>query len=81
MSLLYEGSKLIAEVDKPTYIYYFGDYDPSGLDIADKADEALRLHAPDVPISFIRGAVIPKQVEELGLPTTGVKKSDSRSKN
>jgi len=33
LSYLYEAAKAYERVEKPVYIYYMGDYDPSGVDI------------------------------------------------
>ncbi len=33
LSYLHGAAMQISYINKPTYIYYFGDYDPSGRDI------------------------------------------------
>ncbi len=38
---LYEAAKVISQVEKPVYIYYFGDHDPSGYFIEDSAFKRL----------------------------------------
>ena len=67
-------------IDKPTYIYCLGDYDPSGVDISRNIEKSLREFAPDAEIYFERIAVTPEQIENWGLPTRPTKKSDSRAK-
>jgi hypothetical protein len=65
---------------KPVYLYYFGDYDPSGVDISRHIEERLRALAPDAEIHFIRVAVNQDQIAEMNLPTRPTKPTDSRSK-
>lgn len=66
---------------KPTYIYYFGDHDPSGVDIPRKVERDLRAFAPEAEIHFERVAVTVEQIKEYDLPTRPTKKSDSRAKS
>lgn len=80
ISYLYEAAAAITGYEKPTYIYYFGDYDPSGLDISRNVESRLREFAPEAEICFDRVAVNPIQIECLNLPTRPTKKTDSRSK-
>jgi hypothetical protein len=80
LSYLYEASETITYQEKPTHLYYFGDYDPSGIDISRNVEVRLREFAPDAEIHFERVAVNPEQVQRLNLPTRPTKKSDSRSK-
>lgn len=81
VSYLYEAAETISEVDKPTYLYYFGDHDPSGCDITRAVERGIRELAPDAEIYFERVAVTKKQIRALHLPTRPTKKSDSRSRN
>jgi hypothetical protein len=81
VSYLYEAAEAIGYNGKPAHLYYFGDYDPSGLDISRNVEERLREFAPDAEIEFTRVAVTPDQVVSMGLPTRPTKKTDSRSKN
>ena len=80
LSYIYEAAEAIAARGKPTYIYYFGDHDPSGINIPIKVAEGLKEFAPEAEIHFQRVAVVPWQIEEWKLPTRPTKKSDSRSK-
>jgi hypothetical protein len=81
LTYLHEAAESIAYYDKPAHIYYFGDHDPSGLDIPRKVEAGLREFAPDAEISFERVAVTPEQIERWQLPTRPTKKTDSRSKS
>jgi hypothetical protein len=80
-SYLFEAAGAITEQDKPAYLYYFGDHDPSGVQIDRSIRAGLERLAPYAEIHFERVAVLPGQIAELGLPTRPTKKSDSRSKN
>ena len=79
LTYLYEAGEHLRWVGKPTSLYFFGDFDPSGLDITRSVEEGLRRFAPDVEIAFERVAVTQTQIEEWSLPTRPTKKSDTRS--
>jgi len=79
LSYLYEAAEYINELEKPAYLYYLGDLDPSGVDISRNVEERIREFAPDAEIHFERIAVNPWQVEKWNLPTRPTKKTDSRS--
>jgi hypothetical protein len=81
ITYLHSAAENIAEQDKPTFIYYFGDHDPSGVVVDRKIEQGLREFAPDAEIEFERVAVRPEQIVEWGLPTRPTKKTDSRSKS
>jgi hypothetical protein len=80
LSYLYEAAEAIAAKGKPAYLYYFGDYDPSGVDITRAVEAGIREFAPDAEIYFERVAVTEDQIEAWNLPTRPTKKTDSRSK-
>ena len=80
LSYLYEAAMTIAKQEKPAYIYYFGDHDPSGRDIPRKVEEDLRGFAPAADIIFTRVAVEPWQIDDWHLPTRPTKTTDSRAK-
>ena len=80
LSFLYSAAEAIAAQDKPCFLYYFGDHDPSGVDIPRKVEADLREFAPDAEIHFRRVAVLPIQIMAWKLPTRPTKKSDTRSK-
>ncbi|MDQ3522134.1 MAG: hypothetical protein M3434_07350, partial [Gemmatimonadota bacterium] len=81
VSYLHNAAVQIEAWGKPTLIYYFGDHDPSGVDISRNVEARLREFAPDTPIYFERVAVNRDQIERMGLITRPTKTSDSRSKN
>ena len=80
ITYLYEAAENIAECGKPAFLYYFGDNDPSGVDIDRFVQRELRSHAPDAEIHFERVAVTPEQIKRWDLPTRPTKSTDSRSK-
>lgn len=81
LSYLNNAAEAIDAEGKPAFLYYFGDHDPSGVDIPRKVEEDLRTFAPEADITFERVAVTPALIEDLGLPTRPTKKTDSRSKS
>ena len=81
ITFLHAAAEEIEERGKPTYIYYFGDADPSGLDITRAVESGLREFAPGAEIHFERVAVTAQQIIDMDLPTRPTKKTDSRSKN
>jgi hypothetical protein len=81
LSFLYEAAQSIAAENKPAFIYYFGDYDPSGVHIPHNVEQRLREFAPASEIHFKRVAVNPDQIRAWHLPTRPTKKTDTRSKN
>lgn len=80
LSYLHGAGEAIAAAGIETFIYYFGDRDPSGADIARHVAEGLDEFSGDTPINFEQVAVTEKQIIELDLPTRPTKKTDSRSK-
>jgi len=81
LTYLHSAAAEISEQGKPAYLYYFGDWDPSGLDISRKVESELRGFAPDAEIYFERVAVTEWQLRSLSLPTRPTKKTDSRSRS
>ena len=65
---------------KKSHIFYFGDYDPSGVDIFRNIVEQLKVFAPDADLEIERVAVTEAQIHDLSLPSRPTKRSDSRSK-
>ena len=81
LSFLHSAAMTIRAKKKPTYIYHFGDLDPSGVDAARDIEAKLRRYAPDAEIHFERPAVTREQVEQWNLPTRPTKMTDTRAKN
>lgn len=75
------AAEAIEAIDKPAFLYYFGDYDPSGVDISRNVEEQLRKLAPGAEIHFKRVAVNDWQIKAWNLPTRPTKTTDSRSRN
>lgn len=80
LSFLHSAGEEIRHQGKPTFLYYLGDHDPSGVHIPVKVEQEIRQFAPEADIHFKRIAVNKRQIEEFGLVTRPTKKSDSRSK-
>lgn len=80
LSFLYEVAEDIKAQARPTFIYHLGDFDPSGVDAANKIDRTLREFAPDAEIHFERLAVLPAQIDEWNLPARPTKQTDSRAR-
>jgi hypothetical protein len=78
ITFLFEAAQTIKAVGKPTHLYYFGDWDPSGVSGERHVEKKLRQYAPHAEIHFERVAVTPEQIVRFGLPTRPTKASDSR---
>jgi hypothetical protein len=81
LSFLHHAAEYINEVGRPTYIYHLGDFDPSGVNAAEKIEETLRQMAPAAEIHFLRLAVTEAQILVDNLPTRPTKRTDSRAKS
>ncbi len=65
---------------KPTVVLYFGDFDPSGIDIErDLAERLKKYDAGDFKV--IRIALTKDQIQQYDLPPMPVKRSDARSES
>lgn len=53
LSFLYTAAEVIAEQEKPVYLYYFGDHDPSGIDIPRKVEADLRKFVAELRYAHI----------------------------
>ncbi len=80
ISFLHSAAETIQAKRKPAFVYYLGDWDPSGLDITKNVERRLREFAPQAEIHFERIAVTKRQIEEWELPARPTKKSDSRAR-
>jgi hypothetical protein len=80
LSYLHSAAECIKNHGKPTFLYYFGDHDPSGVDIPRAVEAGLREMAPDADITFERIAVTVDQIDQYDLITRPTKKTDSRSR-
>ncbi len=78
LSFLHEAASAIASQGKPAHLYYFGDHDPSGVDISRVVETRIRGFTLRSPLHFERVAVIPDQIAQWSLPTRPTKAGDSR---
>ncbi len=81
ITFIYNSAQQIRAQGKPAHIYYFGDHDPSGLDISRKLEEGLRRYSKGFPITFERAGVTPEQIQRWNLPSRPTKSGDTRGKN
>jgi len=77
-SSLYEASERYKDIEKPTTVLYYGDFDPSGEDMVRSMKE--RLAELDARPTIIKCALTSEDVEKYKLPTDIPKASDTRSK-
>lgn len=79
-SALYEASKRFRRTKKDAYVFYFGDFDPSGEDIyRDLQDRMENLF--DVVPSFKKVSLTYDEIRIYNLPPAPAKKTDSRFRN
>ena len=64
--------------DKNIFILYFGDFDPTGLDIPRSAEENLE-ECFDISLNFERISLTEKEIDEFKLPPAPAKTTDSRT--
>jgi hypothetical protein len=70
-TFIYSAAEAINASKKKTWVYYFGDYDPSGVKISDSI--AAKLHRWTRLADFVRVAVTEFQIYDWGLPTRPTK--------
>lgn len=80
LSFLHSAAEHIDGLDVPVYICHLGDFDPSGVNAAEKIEETLGELAHNAEIHFERIAVRPWQIHRWKLPTRPTKATDSRAK-
>ena len=81
MTFAHNAAKHIERDGRPAFLYYFGDHDPSGLDIERSLKESLGRYAPEAEINLSRVAVTAEDIMELDLPGSIKKATDTRSRN
>jgi hypothetical protein len=79
ISFLHGAAETIASQGKPSYLYYFGDHDPSGVDITRSVKDGIREFAPDADVQVKRVAVTEDQIEQWNLPSRPTKTADARA--
>lgn len=75
-TILYQSAQAMINTQKPTYLFYFGDHDPSGRCISDDLEQHLRRFGAKVTVE--RMALNLDQISRYGLPTRPSKRTDSR---
>jgi len=75
-SFAYSSAEAIKRTGKPAVVYYLGDFDPSGWNMARNLEEKLRGFGAE--ITFERLAVNPEQIEAWNLPSRPTKRTDTR---
>ncbi len=80
VTYLQEAAEDISLEQRPVYVYLFTDYDPAGMNIADKVEQELWERAgADADIHVERVAVTPEQIRHYNLPTRPTKRSRRKS--
>ena len=77
-SYAHDAAEAIQEQGKPAFIYYVGDFDPSGWHMSRNLEAKLRGFGAD--IHFTRLGVMPWQVKAWNLPERETKGKDTRCK-
>ena len=73
VSFVYAATEEIKRIGKPTIIYFFSDYDPSGLVLTRSIERRMREF--DVDAEFIRGGLTRDQIDEYQIETRKTKPS------
>ncbi len=77
---LQEAGAHIRSDGRPTYVYLLTDFDASGMGIAETVEQKLAEMASPTDVLVERIAATPEQVEEYGLITQPVTRSDTRAR-
>ncbi len=75
LTYLQEAAEDLLTEDRPVYIYVLTDFDPSGMNIADRIEEELTDRSEWADVHVERIAVTEEQIEDLALPTRPTKRS------
>lgn len=79
LTVLYKLAKSLRYCKQDVHLLYFGDYDPSGLDIDRNVEERLSIDF-GANFSFERIAISLDQIEEYDIPPAPAKETDSRTR-
>lgn len=79
-AFLRNAAKEIEAGGKPAFLYYLGDFDPSGIAIRHRVERDLRRYAPTADIAFTHLAITEEQIEKFKLPTRPTKTTDPNAK-
>jgi hypothetical protein len=75
-TFVWQSAQDIRRVGKPTFLYHFGDHDPSGVAAGEDIARKVQEFAAPVQVTFVRAAVTPQQIAEMNLPTRPTKSSN-----
>jgi hypothetical protein len=85
LTFLHQAAREISEIEKPIFVYYLGDHDPSGLDIERSCRSGLMDMVRDAgwtgeTIHWKRLALNVSDIEEFGIVPLAAKRKDRRFK-
>ena len=76
------AAEAIETTGKAAFLYYLGDWDPSGLLIWEDVKNKIRRYAPTASVTFKRLGVTAEQIRQYRLPTRPTKREgNSHAKN
>lgn len=82
-TLLHGIVKRAAADGRPCRVFYLSDFDPSGMhmpvEVSRKVQALCDIKFPDLDIEVHRCALLPEQVQSLGLPETPMKEGEKRA--
>jgi hypothetical protein len=76
-TVVHEVAELFQLMDKPVYVYYIGDHDPSGRAI--DRDAVVRVRGYGAEFTLTRLAIHPEDIRKFKLPPLRIKPTDSRA--
>jgi hypothetical protein len=80
VTYLQQAAEDISLEERSVFVYLFTDYDPAGMNIADKVEQELWERAgDDADVHVERVAVTPEQIRAYNLPTRPTKRSRRKS--
>jgi len=77
LTFMYDASKALSNIKEPITILYFGDFDPSGMDIERHVQE--RFNQFGIDANVIRIGITREQIDKYDIPPMPTKKSDART--
>jgi hypothetical protein len=81
ITFLHGAAQTISRRGNPSFLYYFGDHDPSGVDITRSVEDGIRKFAPGAHVTVERIAVTEEQIASMKLPSRPTKMADARAKD
>jgi len=79
VSLAGQVARLWRQIEKPIHAYYFGDHDPSGLDMENNLRDKLAQYSGR-SFEWTRLGILPADAAEFDLLPLSLKKGDTRTK-